>query len=42
MTLIVGLEGTDGIVLSADSRRPIGNPPGLTAINDVERKLFHV
>lgn len=40
MTLIATLEGPEGLVLAADSRGTIGDPRGLTAINDVQRKLF--
>ncbi len=40
MTLIVALEGKDGLVLAADSRGTIGDPRGLTAVNDIQHKLF--
>lgn len=40
MTLIVGLEGIDGLILASDSRGTIGDPRGLTAINDIQKKLF--
>src|SRR5919106_3460601 len=40
MTLIVALEGQDGLILAADSRGTIGDPRGLTAINDLQQKLF--
>jgi len=40
MTLIVALQGKDGLVLAADSRGTIGDPRGLTAINDDQTKLF--
>lgn len=40
MTLIVALEGKDGLVLAADSRGTIGDPRGLTAISDVHQKVF--
>lgn len=40
MTLIVGLKAKGGIVLAADSRGTIGDPRGLTAINDSQEKLF--
>ena len=39
-TLIVALEGQDGLILAADSRGTIGDPRGLTAINDLQQKLF--
>lgn len=40
MTLIVALEGQDGLVLAADSRGTIGDPRSLTAVNDLQKKLF--
>jgi len=40
MTLIVALQGKDGLVLAGDSRGTIGDPRGLTAINDNQTKLF--
>ncbi|HZE72156.1 MAG TPA: hypothetical protein VE135_21825 [Pyrinomonadaceae bacterium] len=40
MTLILSLKGKDGMVLAADSRGTIGDPRGLTAINDSYTKLF--
>ena len=40
MSLAVALEGADGVVLAADSRGTIGDPRGLTAINDHHDKLF--
>lgn len=40
MTLIVALEGQDGLILAADSRGTIGDPRGLTAVNDLQQKLF--
>jgi len=42
MTLIVALRGSDGVVLAADSRGTIGDPRGLTAINDNQLKLFRL
>jgi 20S proteasome alpha/beta subunit len=42
MTLIVALQGADGSVLAADSRATIGDPRGLTAINDSNTKLFQL
>lgn len=42
MTLIAALQGVDGIVLAADSRGTIGDPRGLTAINDTQTKLFRL
>lgn len=40
MTLIVSLQGQDGMIMAADSRGTIGDPRGLTAINDSYTKLF--
>ena len=40
MTLVLALEGTDGLLLAADSRGTIGDPRGLTAIADDHQKLF--
>ena len=40
MSLAVASEGKDGVVLAADSRGTIGDPRGLTAINDTQEKLF--
>jgi 20S proteasome alpha/beta subunit len=40
MTLVVALEGRDGLILAADSRATIGDPRGLTAVNDLQQKLF--
>lgn len=42
MTLIVTLQGIDGLVLAGDSRGTIGDPRGLTAINDSFTKLFRL
>lgn len=42
MTLIVALQGKDGLVLAGDSRGTIGDPRGLTAINDTQIKLFQL
>jgi len=42
MSLIVALQGKDGLVLAADSRGTIGDPRGLTAINDDQVKLFQL
>ena len=42
MTLVVGMEGKDGVVLAADSRGTIGDPRGLTAISDSHIKLFQL
>lgn len=42
MTLVVCFKGKDGLVLAADSRGTIGDPRGLTAINDSMIKLFQL
>lgn len=40
MTLVVCMKSSEGIVLAADSRGTIGDPRGLTAINDTQVKIF--
>jgi len=40
MSLVVNLRGTDGFVVAADSRGTIGDPRGLTAMNDDQQKIF--
>ncbi|RWD60330.1 hypothetical protein [Mesorhizobium sp.] len=40
MTLAVAIKAVDAIVVAADSRGTIGDPRGLTAVNDTQRKLF--
>ena len=40
MTLAVAIKATDGIVVAADSRGTIGDPRGLTAVNDTQQKVF--
>jgi hypothetical protein len=40
VTLIVGMRADTAIVLAADSRGTIGDPRGLTAINDSYVKIF--
>ncbi len=40
MTLLVGLRGADGIIVSADSRGTFGDPRGVTAQNDAQKKLY--
>lgn len=42
MTLIAALQGRDGMVMASDSRGTIGDPRGLTAINDVQNKFFQL
>jgi 20S proteasome alpha/beta subunit len=40
MSLLVCLLGTDGLVLAADSRGTFGDPRGVTAQNDLIKKLY--
>jgi len=40
MTLLVGLRGADGLVVATDSRGTFGDPRGITAQNDAQRKLY--
>jgi hypothetical protein len=40
VTLAVAIKATDAIVVAADSRGTIGDPRGLTAVNDTQQKLF--
>lgn len=40
MSLVIAMKSKDGIVLAADSRGTIGDPRGLTAINDTFQKIF--
>lgn len=40
MTLLVSLRGADGIVLATDSRGTFGDPRGVTAQNDSQKKLY--
>jgi 20S proteasome alpha/beta subunit len=42
MTLVIAMKASNGIVLAADSRGTIGDPRGLTAINDTQTKLFRL
>jgi len=44
MTLVLALEGREGLLLAADSRGTIGDPRGLTAISDdhIKIKLFQL
>lgn len=42
MTLIAAIKGQDGLVLASDSRGTIGDPRGLTAINDTHKKIFRL
>lgn len=42
MTLVVAMIAKDGIVLAADSRGTIGDPRGLTAIDDSHMKLYQL
>lgn len=40
MTLLVALRGSDGLVVAADSRGTFGDPRGVTAQNDAQKKLY--
>jgi len=40
MTLLVALRGADGIVVATDSRGTFGDPRGVTAQNDAQKKLY--
>ena len=40
MTLVVAMKADGGIVLASDSRGTVGDPRGLTAINDTYQKIF--
>ena len=40
MSLLVCLRGTDGLVLATDSRGTFGDPRGVTAQNDLIKKLY--
>lgn len=40
MTLALAIKAVDCIVVAADSRGTVGDPRGLTAVNDTQQKLF--
>jgi 20S proteasome alpha/beta subunit len=40
MTLLVALRGADGVVVATDSRGTFGDPRGVTAQNDSQKKLY--
>jgi hypothetical protein len=40
MTLAVAIKAADAIIVAADSRGTIGDPRGLTAVNDTQQKVF--
>lgn len=42
MTLILCLKGTDGMVLASDSRGTFGDPKGVTAQNDNQKKVYEL
>lgn len=42
MSLIVAMKANGAIIMGADSRGTVGDPRGLTAINDTYQKLFHI
>ncbi len=40
MSLVIAMKAADGIVMAADTRGTIGDPRGLTAIDDNYQKIF--
>jgi len=42
MTLAIGIIANDGIALGSDSRATIGDPRGLTTVNDTVQKIFKI
>jgi 20S proteasome alpha/beta subunit len=40
MTLALAIKARDAIIVAADSRGTIGDPRGLTAVNDTQQKIF--
>jgi 20S proteasome alpha/beta subunit len=40
VTLALAIKATDAIIIAADSRGTIGDPRGLTAVNDTQQKIF--
>lgn len=42
MSLVIGMKSSSAIILGADSRGTIGDPRGLTAINDTYKKIFSI
>ena len=40
MTLALAIMAKEGIIVAADSRGTVGDPRGLTAVNDTQQKLF--
>ena len=42
MTLAIGIIANDGIALASDSRATIGDPRGLTTVNDTVQKVFKI
>jgi hypothetical protein len=40
LTLAVAIKASDAIVMASDSRGTIGDPRGLTAVNDTQQKVF--
>jgi len=42
VTLVAALQGVDGVVMASDSRATVGDPRGLTAINDTHTKLYRL
>lgn len=42
MTLALSIMAAGGIIVAADSRGTVGDPRGLTAVNDTQQKLFQL
>lgn len=42
MTLAIGIIANDGLALASDSRATIGDPRGLTTVNDTVQKIFKI
>ena len=42
MTLAIGIISNDGLALASDSRATIGDPRGLTTVNDTVQKIFKI
>ena len=40
MSLVIAMKAVDGIVMAADTRGTVGDPRGLTAIDDNYQKIF--
>lgn len=42
MTLAIGIIANDGLAVASDSRATIGDPRGLTTVNDTVQKIFKI